>query len=249
MEVSGLRGLVSDLERSQTKEDLESVCGDFCRLVNTPWYLMGVISLRSLSTTPNINILTNYPDQWMKLYTEKSRQRTDPVVSYIIAKNAPIYWSHLMTLDQFKTAEQQLLMQQATQHGLVNGLSVPIHSVSGDIAVLSLAIDTEGQEGIKLLDNALPYANIFAMHLFERYILVLEEEYLVEKKVALSERQKQCLFWACQGKTTWEIAMILEIKERTVEFHLNNATQKLGAANRQHAVSIASKKGLIQISL
>lgn len=248
MEVSGLHGLVSDLERSQTKQDLESVCRDFCRLVNIPFYLMGVISLRSLSTTPNINILTNYPDQWMKLYTEKSQQRNDPVVSYIIAKNAPIYWSHLMTLDQFKTAEQQLLMQQATQHGLVNGLSVPIHSVSGDIAVFSLAIDTEGPEGVNLLDDALPFANIFAMHLFERYILVLEDEFLVEKKVTLSERQKQCLFWACQGKTSWEIAMILEIKERTVEFHLNNATRKLGAANRQHAVSIASKKGLIQIS-
>lgn len=248
MEVSGLHGLVSDLERSQKKQDLESVCRDFCRLVNIPFYLMGVISLRSLSTTPNINILTNYPDQWMKLYTEKSQQRNDPVVSYIIAKNAPIYWSHLMTLDQFKTAEQQLLMQQATQHGLVNGLSVPIHSVSGDIAVFSLAIDTEGPKGVNLLDDALPYANIFAMHLFERYILVLEDEFLVEKKVTLSERQKQCLFWACQGKTSWEIAMILEIKERTVEFHLNNATRKLGAANRQHAVSIASKKGLIQIS-
>lgn len=154
-----------------------------------------------------------------------------------------------MTLDQCKTAEQQLLMQQATQHGLVNGLSVPIHSVSGDIAVLSLAINTEGEDGLKLLDGALPYANVFAMHLFERYIIVLEDEYLVEKKVTLSERQKQCLLWACEGKTTWEISQILDIKERTVEFHLNNATKKLGASNRQHAVSIASKKGLIQPNL
>ncbi|WP_428633865.1 helix-turn-helix transcriptional regulator [Sedimenticola sp.] len=249
MEVSRFYDLISALKCSQSKEELESACLDFCRFVNTPWFLMGVISLRSFSTTPNINILSNYPEQWMKLYLKKNSQRTDPVVSYIIAKNAPIYWSHLMTLDQFKTAEQQLLMQEATKHGLVNGLSVPIHSVSGDIAVLSLAIDTEGEEGVKLLDYALPYANAFAMHLFERYILVLEDEHLVEKKVTLSERQKQCLFWACQGKTTWEISMILDIKERTVEFHLNNATKKLGASNRQHAVSIASKKGIILPSL
>lgn len=248
MEFSKLHDLVAGLERSRTQEDLASVCLDFCHVLRIPWYLMGVISLRSFSS-PDINILTNYPDQWMKLYSEQNKQRTDPVVSYIIAKNAPIYWSHLMTLDQFQTIEQKLLMQQAAQHGLVNGLSVPIHSASGDIAVLSLAIDTEGEEGLRLLDGALPYANVFAMHLFERYVAVLEDEYLVEKKVTLSERQKQCLFWACEGKTTWEISQILAIKERTVEFHLNNATKELGASNRQHAVSIASKKGLIQPNL
>lgn len=249
MDLSGLYGLISYLERSQTKEEVEAVCLDFCRLVNTPWFLMGVISHRSVSTTPNINTLTNYPAQWMSLYLKNNGQRTDPVVSYILAKNAPIYWSQLMTLETFRSTDYQLLMEQAAQHGLTNGLSVPIHSASGDAAVLSLAINTEGAEGLKVLDNALPYANIFAMHLFERYILVLEDEYLVEKNVALSERQKECLFWACQGKTTWEISIILNIKERTVEFHLNNATQKLGASNRQHAVYLASRKGLIQLSL
>lgn len=246
MDVPRLNELVAKLEHAQAKEDLQSVCLNFCELVNIPWYLMGVISLRSISTTPYINVLTNYPEPWMTRYLKKNHQRTDPVVSYIVAKNAPIYWNQLMTLDQFNTPEHQQLMHQATQHGLVNGLSVPIHSASGDIAVLSLAIDTEGEEGVKQLDQALPYANTFAMHLFERYIPILEDEYLVEKPVTLSERQKQCLFWACQGKTTWEIATILGIKERTAEFHLNNATTKLGAANRQHAVSIASKKGLIQ---
>jgi LuxR family transcriptional activator of bioluminescence operon len=53
------------------------------------------------------------------------------------------------------------------------------------------------------------------------------------------------MFWACEGKTTWEISRIVEISERTVIYHLHNSAQKLGASNRQHAVAIAIGKGLI----
>jgi LuxR family transcriptional activator of bioluminescence operon len=245
MEVITLYSLISELEASETQEDLKSVCLKFCQLVNIPFYLMGVISHNSLYA-PNINILTNYSEQWMKNYLKQNKKKTDPVVAYMISKNAPVRWDQLITLDEFKTSEQQLLMQQASEHGLVNGLSVPVHSVSGYIGVLSLAIDIEGNDGCKLLEEALPYAHIFAMHLFEQYLTILAKEYLIETEVKLTAREEECLFWACEGKTSWEMSQILNIKERTVEFHLNNSVKKLGATNRQHAVAIATKKGVIQ---
>jgi DNA-binding CsgD family transcriptional regulator len=62
----------------------------------------------------------------------------------------------------------------------------------------------------------------------------------------LTVREKECLKWAADGKSAWEIGNILHISDRTVNFHLNNKVQKLGVTNRQHAVAKATLKGIIQ---
>lgn len=61
----------------------------------------------------------------------------------------------------------------------------------------------------------------------------------------ISDRELECLEWTAIGKTSWEISVILGISESTVSFHLRNATAKLKANNRTHAVSISLKRGLI----
>jgi len=40
-----------------------------------------------------------------------------------------------------------------------------------------------------------------------------------------------------EGKSDWEISVILGISETTARFHVDNARQKLGAVSRAHAVA------------
>jgi len=61
----------------------------------------------------------------------------------------------------------------------------------------------------------------------------------------LTRREVECLGWAAQGKSEWEISQILGISEHTAEKHLINARVKLGAVNRVHAVATAIRRGLI----
>jgi DNA-binding CsgD family transcriptional regulator len=61
----------------------------------------------------------------------------------------------------------------------------------------------------------------------------------------LSLREKEILGWVMQGKSTWDIATILDISERTVKFHVNSTMKKLSAVNRTHAVAIALRDELI----
>lgn len=61
----------------------------------------------------------------------------------------------------------------------------------------------------------------------------------------ISNREKECLQWAAKGKTSWEISQILGVTESTVIYHLRNATRKLDAANRLHAVTKALKASII----
>src|SRR5216684_8323644 len=61
--------------------------------------------------------------------------------------------------------------------------------------------------------------------------------------VSLSPREFECLEWAAQGKSAWEIGRILGITRRTAGFHLENAKAKLGVHSISHAVArlIASR--------
>jgi DNA-binding NarL/FixJ family response regulator len=66
------------------------------------------------------------------------------------------------------------------------------------------------------------------------------------KTVALNEREVEVLTWAARGKTSAEIAKILDLTKRTVDFHIDNARGKLGASTRTEAVLKAATGRLIE---
>jgi len=67
------------------------------------------------------------------------------------------------------------------------------------------------------------------------------------KQVGLNERETEVLTWAARGKTSAEIAQILALTKRTVDFHVDNARVKLKASTRMHAAVKAASGGLIDL--
>ena len=63
--------------------------------------------------------------------------------------------------------------------------------------------------------------------------------------VALNDREVECLTWSARGKTSPEIAAILGLSKRTVDFHIENACRKLNASTRTEAVVKATSGRLI----
>lgn len=53
----------------------------------------------------------------------------------------------------------------------------------------------------------------------------------------LSMRETQCMMLVADGKKSKEIAWLLDISQRTVEFHIQNAIHKLGGVSRSQAAS------------
>jgi len=66
------------------------------------------------------------------------------------------------------------------------------------------------------------------------------------KLVQLNDREVETLTWVARGKTSAEIAQILGLTKRTIDFHLDNARTKLGAATRTQAVVKAAAGRLIE---
>jgi DNA-binding CsgD family transcriptional regulator len=61
----------------------------------------------------------------------------------------------------------------------------------------------------------------------------------------LSDRERECLFWVSEGKTTDEVALILGVSANTVNSYVTNAVQKFSARNRTSAVAAAIRNGIL----
>lgn len=64
---------------------------------------------------------------------------------------------------------------------------------------------------------------------------------------ALSSRERKVLELTAFGKTASEIAELLDISQRTVHAHLQNAIVKLNASNKTHTVVEALRYGQIRV--
>jgi len=61
----------------------------------------------------------------------------------------------------------------------------------------------------------------------------------------LTAREVETLTWVARGKSSAEIAVILEVTERTVNFHIDNVIRKMGVASRVQAAVKATMLGLL----
>lgn len=62
----------------------------------------------------------------------------------------------------------------------------------------------------------------------------------------LSKREKECLYWASQGKSSEETAMILNIKKATVDTYRTQAREKLNCITMAQAVYKGLRLGCIE---
>lgn len=67
----------------------------------------------------------------------------------------------------------------------------------------------------------------------------------VEALTRLTDREREILKLIFEGKCSSEVAQILRVSKRTVDFHLARAYVKLGVSNRFQAFRRAVELGII----
>ena len=78
-----------------------------------------------------------------------------------------------------------------------------------------------------------------------RFLEVTKENDFASDDKTLTPRELEILCWLKDGKNRPEIGEILGLSHKTVEYHLTNIMNKLGANNQVSAVVIALQKGHI----
>jgi DNA-binding CsgD family transcriptional regulator len=62
----------------------------------------------------------------------------------------------------------------------------------------------------------------------------------------ITARESEILGWVAVGKSDWAIGRLLNISQKTVNFHVENAKRKFGVATRLQAVVVALRSGIIR---
>lgn len=81
---------------------------------------------------------------------------------------------------------------------------------------------------------------VVAPHLFLAYMHAhakWKELDSMRSAPALTPREREILSWAAEGKTNWEISLILHVSLNTIKFHMKNIFWKLQVENRWAAVA------------
>lgn len=66
------------------------------------------------------------------------------------------------------------------------------------------------------------------------------------RPVRVTMREAEVLYWVGEGKSDWEIGLILRLKPKSVNFHAEKLKVKLGVTNRVQMVRQAVRLGLLE---
>lgn len=222
----------------QTREEFKGILQKIPTLF--PFDYTTCVFLRKESGKDNYDVLNiNYPQEWLDLYISKNFNLIDPIIRNNFKRYELQYWAETYK----KESPPKEFRALAEVFGLKNGYTSGARNCRGDQGSL---FSFSG----RYIENNFRTREIlkhFVPHLHEGYSRVTASLPSVEIKKPLSNREKEVLRWASQGKTSWDISVILDISERTVNFHITSIMQKLNAVTRAHAIAVALGAGLIDI--
>ncbi|MGL3104735.1 helix-turn-helix transcriptional regulator [Bradyrhizobium sp. BR 1432] len=185
-------------------------------------------------------IISTYPNNWVAHYVRSHYERLDPIVTQALESTEPFRWGLDLSARSISLAQQRFF-GEAAEFGIRLGFTVPIHDEDGSVAALTFAADQRRPQFEKCIDlhaRVLQLmARCFHSHLRRKL------SHVTIDGILLSPRELECLKWASQGKTAWEIGQILGISRNTAAYYLNSARDKLGVRTVvQAAVRLAAAK-------
>ncbi len=192
--------------------------------------------------------MQNYPDEWIKHYTKKNYKEIDPVLQHCFKTSDIFSWDNLVEHKNLEK-DEKLLMIEAKEANLLNGLAMPLHGINGELTAIGLA-STNG--GVDINKDILHKIRSLSIQFHLSYIeqessslSFFEINAIEHKKITLSNREREILLWMSEGKSDSIIADIIGISYATVRYHMNNIFIKLGVNERTLAVVKAIRHGLI----
>lgn len=231
MDISKLAGSCLALQQVTTERSLHSCLNDFTTLCEGKHFVL----ISCIAGYWHFD--HNLPGSWVEAYQAANLLAVDPLLAYAFKLGQFATWQQVRSA---RCGEASVLALAKLEDGIV----APYKALTGEWAILIL-----GHTSVLSLDTRFRLnvmVNAVLPTLLERASALHSSQ--TKALPALTKRERHCLLLAARGLTTAEIGQQLNITERTVLFHMSNASTKLGARNRQHAVAKALLKNLIVLT-
>jgi len=219
--------VIDKLNRAGTSQGICDALTSFTGSYGMTCMLAGTLPSPNQPLQERHLLVSAYPAGWMDRYIEQNYAPTDPVIHRLKRDHSPFFWSEAaFNADGEHNAIAKKMFGEAAEHDLRAGVALPVITLDGAIVGVSLGGDAFGM--ISMIST-------FAI----ARAVDLRNSGKKHKRPTLTPREVECLKWAADGKTEWEISAILKVSEHTADKHLANTHRKLCAANRAHAVALA----------
>lgn len=225
-------------DRFTTPEGVVAKLKDTLRAAGRKFFCLNLLP-RPRENFAEAIIASELPREWLNLYLRNDFAAFDPALRH--CKKAVLPFAYRVApYDSLLEPKAAEVVKRAHDFGVCNGTVFPIPGTSGPIGDLwAGGTDSSDKE------KDLPTIYVSALYAFYRIQQLTQSKPCA--KVTLSEREREVLSWVACGKTAWEIGDLLSISQRTVEWHIQQSTQKLGARNRMQAIVIAARDRLIDL--
>ncbi len=191
----------------------------------------------TLLTPPHL-LNVSFPEQFLKLLSERRLWRQNPISIRGMQQEGLQSWQDTFNL----MSPPKQLLDIKYSFGLYSGYTFSVASQRPRGVTM---VSTGGYDSPKIEIERLKF---ILCRLMPHFHLALSEvlEHGRDKNLpALTGREVEVLSWLKEGKTSWEISVILKISERTINFHVTNVKKKLNVNNRMGAVAQAMHLGLV----
>lgn len=183
-------------------------------------------------------IMTDWPDEMLESYDAAGLFQGSPVVDKLQKGAVPFHYDATSTNRSRCDGKADIAVSIFEKYNLPRGAYFPALGVDGRRGAIAFG---GGRE--KLREEEMLRLNHIASYMFNRLGQLRKPE--KPEAAALSQRELECIYWVAAGKTSSEIAVILQLSEHTVNHYLNRAGRKLDAVNRVQTVAKAFRAGLI----
>ena len=235
--------LIELLSKAGAIEEIHSACSSLCDQFGFDRFQY-VARFSAPFIKPYYIFIGSYQDEWRARYFAKAYMSIDPVVTHCVSHMTPFSWEQITPLERDDKSIRDF-MGEARDFGLNSGVSFPLHTPQGEFAILSVASSLDPEHAKAKVLEAIPATYLFTTHLHENVRKIFQQLGLPLKKVTLIERERECLLWVTEGKTSWDTSEILGVSEQTVISHLQNTCEKLNVFSPKQAMARAVSSGLI----
>jgi LuxR family quorum sensing-dependent transcriptional regulator len=234
IEIQALK-FIDTINRHQTTGCVLKAMGSVLKNVGIDFLCMNLL------TSPKqdffeVLLASRLPLEWLSTYTSKHFADYDPSQRHVKRVVHPYEWKDA-PYDPDREPRVLEVVRCACDFGIGNGFVVPIPGSAGNVGNVWM-----GGYHYQLPDRYKPLLHLMALYAFA-HIQRLSEP--TRKSTSLSCREREILTWIAAGKSVVEIGEILNISDRTVEWHIQNSIAKLHAKTRTNAVAIALREGLV----
>jgi len=184
----------------------------------------------------------SFPDEWLSEYLANNYFHQDVITTETFKTCKPQHWSYKTPETEALVPEKimSLNMDIGAREAYSHGSHPAAAGQNGSMFCFAGPTMNNDMRTGAILEFVIPHLHLAFNNLFSK-----TQSKLHSMRVALSSREKEVLDWLKQGKSSWDMSIILSISERTVNYHVYNIMQKLGAINRPQAVAIATHLGLV----